>query len=368
MLKPLITFSFLLLALLPDLYLRISFLRGKRLWLRLLHWVPTLAMIVAVAVSRFSDGQYLHHVGLAMLMCVAVPKLCFVLVDLVGRLFPKKAQCGFRWGGGVVALVVVVLSAYSLTAGWQRLEVRQETSVSIPGFEGYRVVQFSDLHVGCFDSVMVRRIVDSINAQHPDIILFTGDLVNEAPSELTPYLALLSQLQAPDGIYAVLGNHDYCTYGRNKAGKAGDYQRQLQDMIRAMGWHLLNNECTPLVRGTDTLALVGVENYDRRAPKNHANLRQALQGTGQYPILLLSHNPEQWPDEVRQYPAILLTLSGHTHAGQIKFGSFSPSCLAYRYWGGLYQEEGQVLYVSLGLGGRFPFRFGAWPEINVITL
>lgn len=248
-------------------------------------------------------------------------------------------------------------------------------------FEGYRIVHFSDIHVGSYygwRKHMPQRDVDSINAQHPDLICFTGDLQNVRPEELVPFKKTLSGLKAKDGVVSVLGNHDY-TYYMNVDDEAEirRIEEKVQQTEREMGWHLLMNEHFVLQRGKDSIYVAGTENFKK---PSRAEVAQALYGIkkGQF-VLMLQHIPEMWKDmtpsrineKYGSKDSVLvapqLTLSGHTHAGQVSVLGLRPTMFsAFDY--GLYEREGCQLYTTAGLGGTIPIRIGATPEIVVITL
>ena len=257
-------------------------------------------------------------------------------------------------------------------------------------FEGYRIVQFSDIHLGSYygwRGHLPQRDIDSINAEKPDLICFTGDLQNVTPDELPKYQALLSSLKARDGVMSVLGNHDYTYYmDVDDEQEIAALEKRMQDFQRSCGWHLLMNEHVAVHRGADSIYVAGTENYDK--PKR-TNVRKALYGIrpGSF-VLMLQHIPKQWretwPSTINKEKdedgdvigpdrkdslvvAPQLTLSGHTHAGQISVLGLRPSMFTpYDY--GLFEEEGCQLYTTSGLGGTVPIRIGATAEIVVITL
>jgi predicted MPP superfamily phosphohydrolase len=245
-------------------------------------------------------------------------------------------------------------------------------------FKGFKIVQLSDIHSGSFaDPAAVDKGIDSVLAEKPDIILFTGDLVNNIATEMTDYKALFARLQAPMGVYSTLGNHDYGDYlwwETAELKKANlDHLKQIQ---ADMGWRLLMNEHVALERGGEQIALLGIENWSAKArfPK-YGKMSQAYPGAEKYPFkILMSHDPSHWDAEVRpQYPDVDLTLAGHTHGMQwgIDLPGFkwSPVNFVYKQWAGLYEEGKQKLYVNRGFGFiGYPGRFGILPEITVIEL
>lgn len=254
--------------------------------------------------------------------------------------------------------------------------------VTIPNlpesFNDYKIVQISDLHVGTFNTntAYVEKVVNEINSLNPDLIVFTGDIVNRKTSELMPFIPILSRLHAKDGVISILGNHDYGDYASWKTEAAKQSNLQLMiDSQKRMGWKLLLNETEMINRGTDSIAIIGVENIGDPPFHSYGDLNKA------YPTLddsvtkiLLSHNPAHWQADIRgnKDVNIPLTLSGHTHAMQFSMGKISPARLRYKYWGGLYDDKGVTdnrLYVNIGVGTiGFPARIGATPEVTLITL
>ena len=239
------------------------------------------------------------------------------------------------------------------------------------GFKGYRIVHISDIHARSFSKreKSLQRAVDKINALDPDMIAFTGDLITMTPDELDPISAVLSSMKARDGVFSVLGNHDYCMYSDMSQTEK---QKCLENLIikeREMGWDLILNEHRIIRKGKDSIAVIGVENT---SPSRHfpsrGDLDKASEGTEGMFRLLLSHDPMHWEAEIigKDYP---LTLSGHTHAMQVSILGWSPSSLIFKHHRGLYTEGIQNIYVNKGLGETiFPARIGAIPEITLITL
>lgn len=251
---------------------------------------------------------------------------------------------------------------------------------SLPeGFKGLKMVHISDIHSGSFnDRAAVKRGVEKILKESPDIILFTGDLVNDMAVEMEEYKEVFAQLKAPLGVYSTLGNHDYGDYVRwpqNGISKEQNLEN-LKKVHADMGWRLLMNEHVELERKGDRIALLGIENWSNRGrfPK-YGRLKDAYAGTEVHPFkILLSHDPSHWEAEVQpQYSDIDLMLSGHTHGMQ--FGvevpgfRWSPVQYIYKQWAGLYENGRQKLYVNRGFGFiGYPGRVGILPEITVIEL
>lgn len=247
------------------------------------------------------------------------------------------------------------------------------------GFKGLKIVHISDIHSGSFtDPDSVRHGVQKILDEKPDIILFTGDLVNDMASEMQEYVHIFSLLKAPMGIYSTLGNHDYgdyATWPRDGITKEQN-MANLKQLYEIMGWRLLMNEHVALERGGDKIALLGIENWSTKArfPK-HGRMDLAHKGTEDFPFkILMSHDPSHWEGQViPDYSDVDLMLSGHTHGMQ--FGvqipgfKWSPVQYLYKQWNGLYENEKQKLYVNPGFGFiGYPGRVGILPEITVIEL
>ena len=243
-------------------------------------------------------------------------------------------------------------------------------------FDGYTIAQISDLHVGTYgyDTTYVAEVADVVNSLSPNMIAFTGDIVNRISSELEPFVGTLSQLKAPDGVYSILGNHDYGDYYNSPS----DAQKQanlehLCNLQKQMGWKMLNNAYDIVRRSNDSIAIIGVENVGDPPFHTYGDLDAA------YPALddpttkiLLSHNPAHWDNDIQDAPDknIALTLSGHTHAMQMCVFGWSPAAFRYPTWSGLYKDNDKHrLYVNIGIGEvAIPSRIGATPEITLITL
>ncbi|MFM2364310.1 MAG: hypothetical protein RLZZ316_3212 [Bacteroidota bacterium] len=245
-------------------------------------------------------------------------------------------------------------------------------------FKGLKIVHISDIHSGSFnDKNAVQKGIDKILKEKPDLILFTGDLVNDRAVEMDEYKELFTQLKAPLGVYATLGNHDYGDYVRwDTAEEKAANLESLKQVHGAIGWRLLMNEHVVLEKEGAQIALLGIENWSSkgRFPK-YGKMDQAYPGTEKYPFkILMSHDPSHWDAEVKtKYPDVDLTLSGHTHGMQ--FGieipglKWSPVQYMYKQWAGLYEDGKQKLYVNRGFGFiGYPGRVGILPEITVIEL
>lgn len=245
-------------------------------------------------------------------------------------------------------------------------------------FKGLRIVQISDIHSGSFtDKEAVRKGVEKVLALKPDLILFTGDLVNNKAEEIVPYLDVFDKLRAPLGVYSIFGNHDYGDYVQ---WDSPEQKRQniedLKGMHAKMGWRLLWDEHVPVEKDGQQFALIGIQNYSAlRNFARYGNLAKAYAGAEKYPFkILMSHDPTHWDYEVRpKFSDIDLTLSGHTHGFQygVEIPGFrwSPVQYVYRQWAGLYREGRQTIYVNRGYGFiGYPGRVGILPEITLLEL
>lgn len=246
-------------------------------------------------------------------------------------------------------------------------------------FKGMKIAQISDIHSGSFDDQeAVSEGVASIMNEKPDLILFTGDLVNNKAEEIVPYMDVFKALKAPLGVYSILGNHDYGDYVSWPSDEAKKQNlEQLKQHHAAMGWRLLMNEHVILERSNQQLALIGIENWGARGFTKYGDMEKAVAGLENLNIpvkILLSHDPSHWDAQVRKgYQDISLTLSGHTHGMQFGIDipgfKWSPVQYLYKQWAGLYQEQNQYLYVNRGFGFiGYQGRLGILPEITMIEL
>lgn len=294
---------------------------------------------------------------------------------LIGR-FTFISQTALLIGGALTAgLVYGMRNRYRYNLTKVKLTLKD-----LPDeFKGLRIIQISDVHSGSFDDpTAVSDGVEAILNEKPDLILFTGDLVNDRAIEIEPYLNVFSKLKAPMGVYSVLGNHDYGDYFRWPSDEEKKKNlEQLKQHHAEMGWRLLVNEHVLLERNEKQIALIGIENWGARGFTKYGDMKKAVAGleNSNVPVkILLSHDPSHWDAEVRKdYRDIALTLSGHTHGMQfgIEIPGFkwSPVQYVYKKWAGLYKEENQYLYVNRGFGFiGYQGRLGILPEITLIEL
>ena len=245
-------------------------------------------------------------------------------------------------------------------------------------FDGYTLTQISDIHSGSFDNPeKVKYAVDLVNKQQSDLILFTGDLVNNVAQEMDAWKDTFATLKATDGVYSVLGNHDYGDYvSWESAEKKQENLKALIALQKDMGWDVLLNESRTIQKNQQAIKLVGVENWGEGGFKKAGDLEKACADvSAQDFTILMSHDPSHWQSRVKEHPKnIQLTLSGHTHGMQFGIeipGWFKWSPVKYRYqnWAGIYKEFGRYINVNRGFGYLgYPGRVGIWPEVTVITL
>lgn len=360
----------------------------SRFWRRLqavTAVIFNLALIMIIILPKRVGGDAILAAVMWILygyLSIYVPKLLWVLSDVLSRLPMLWRAHRWKWMsvmGAVAGLALCIVMWWG--ALYNRFQIKiVEQTVAIErlpsNFDGLRIAQISDLHVGTFggDTAFVSQLVDEINSLKPDVIVFTGDIVNRRAEELKPFSSVLSRLKAPLGTYSVMGNHDYGDYyqWRNRNERLRN-ERALKSMQQRMGWQMLNNSTQWLRLGSDSIALIGVENVGDPPFRTYGDLHKAYRHTDDNNVkVLLSHNPAHWSDDIadKDDMNIDLTLSGHTHAMQIEALGWSPAVWRYPAWGGMYQDtKGRKLYVNIGAGTvGFPARIGATPEITLFTL
>lgn len=309
-----------------------------------------------------------------------LPHVVWLAVWIAGKAFRFSVHYApYGWTAvGLVALVWTVLAYGFFVERWnvQTTEWTYESAAVPASFDGMRIVHISDWHLSTFEDnpAKLGEFVARINATHPDLICFTGDLVSLRLEELTPHIGTLSQLRARYGVCSVLGNHDFFLYSRQYptgSEKEAAVDRLAELQRHQLGWHLLRNESMTIARGADTLTIVGVDNTNCGNQGFRTircgDLSKALHGTDGFRILL-SHDPSHWTAEVIPDTDIPLTLSGHTHAAQIRLFGWTPASWVFDETCGRYDIGDQTLYINIGLGCTAPIRLGAKPEITVITL
>lgn len=376
----------LLAIVLPDIYIDMHYWRhykGYTWWRRLLWWLPSVLMVaysIAIASTRnfVPDEMMFINVYMMLVGLVVMPKMLFALCSGIGYLVCKYTHRRRNYGNFIwlpFAAGAIYIIMYGFIVGFGKLDVKHLDLYfdDLPeAFDGYRIVHFSDAHVGSFQydkKSILQRDIDSINAQKADMVVFTGDIQNMQPDELLPVMPLLSKVKAKDGVYSVLGNHDYSIYidateDVKKANIKATVEREQQ-----MGWTVLRNDNRVIRRDADSLVIAGEENGGRKPSPKLADLEKSLHGVGKGAfIVMLQHDPNVWQEKIVPDGRVQLTLSGHTHAGQVSVFGLRFTQLTARNDYGLYNQGRQQLYVTSGLGGVVAMRFGATAEIAVITL
>lgn len=281
--------------------------------------------------------------------------------------------------GMILAALGFIMVMYGLCIGRTEIETRMVTIKSSqvpPSFNGYRIVQLSDIHLGSLlkDEYWIKNLPQYIQSLNPDLIVFTGDLVNTYAEETEGWESIFNAIQAPDGKWACKGNHDYSHYKWRNDIDSTQNAIAVTEAYKKLGWKLLNDSSTVLTKGTDSLYVCGVQNISRPPFHSYGSVSKAMQNIADSSlVIMLSHDPIAWEDSIQQHKNVLLTLSGHTHAMQMGIDFWglhlSPASIMHPYWNGTYQQDGQYLHVNRGLGYvGFPMRIGMKPEITLIEL
>ena len=384
-------YLFILLIIIPDLYFDFHYWRRKySLGQRFCRWLPTIGLVVYTIYLMYEknfipDNPNILHIYLLLLGLIAIPKLVYMLCSITGLTFSKlihrkSSKHPAKNYGNLIGLVCVpviwYIVLYGSFIGFNKVEVNRQTFTSpdLPkAFDGYKVVLFSDAHVGSYtarNEHVLKKAIELINAQHPDMIVYTGDIQNTQPQDIYRHMDVLSSLRAKDGIYSILGNHDYGDYICGNTAKKVANMRETMSLEKQMGWTLLMNEHRYIDRGKSHIIIAGMENDGDgiRFPQK-GNIKKALKGINDDDfILMLEHDPSSWRRRIIPDGRAQLTLSGHTHKMQFALFDWCPMSLTGKEVNGWYTEDEQTLFVTAGLGGLIPFRFGAPGEIAVITL
>lgn len=403
---------FALVFLIIDYYFFQAVLSVSKSWIpfwrftaRYSFWIPTVLSIGAMLWWTFDDpyrySANFRNWVITGLVATYFSKLFGVLVLLV-----DDAQRGLRWfisfmnKGSDNTLPVEVISRseflsqaallasaipaggfiYGIVSGAHDYRLKKVTLplANLPKkFDGFRIAQLSDIHSGSFwNKTAVEGGVNMLLGEKPDLIVFTGDLVNNETAEVKSYIPVFEKLKAPFGVISITGNHDYGDY--RSWSTREEKKKNFADLVsahRAMQFDLLLNEHRKITVEGEHIALIGIENWGKGRFSKYGKLREAYAGIEELPVkILLSHDPSHWDEEVRPFfPDIDLTLSGHTHGFQfgVEIAGFkwSPSQYVYKQWAGLYQEGNQQLYVNRGFGYiGYPGRVGIPPEITILEL
>jgi predicted MPP superfamily phosphohydrolase len=381
----------LLLFLVADVYFYQAIATLTQISLiRVLYWFPDVLLItgITLAISARRLGRSAQNMMswlITGMLLTFVPKLFaspILLAEDVFRLFRGFPPRNIYISEATVAVagIIFLIFLFGLTRGKHFYRIRRETLYfpDLPeAFDGFTITQLSDIHSGSLrDRKGVKKGIELANAQNSDLLLFTGDLVNNMASEMDPWISDFAKLKAPYGKYAVLGNHDYGDYIRWTSSLAKhENLRRLKEIHAELGFNLLLNQSVTLRKQGQSIALIGVENWGKGGFHQYGDLEKALKGVADDSFkILLSHDPSHWDEvTVDHNQHIHLTLAGHTHGLQFGIELFgfkwSPIQYFYRQWAGLYTKDGRYLYVNRGFGYHgLNGRVGVWPEITVLTL
>ncbi|NMH87521.1 metallophosphoesterase [Flavivirga algicola] len=379
---------------------------SKNSWLQILYWLITVLIIGNFMFHYFgfnrSDGfSHGHAYAFGLFIALLVPKMV-LLVFMFGEDIFRVPQAVFRYftegdtakgnyfasrrqfisklalGVAAIPLASIIYGIYKGKYNYKVLKYTLHFEDLPQAFDGFKLTQISDIHSGSFDNMdKVNYAVDLINEQESDVILFTGDMVNNKAEELVPYKNVFGKLKAKEGLFSVLGNHDYGDYVQweSEAAKKQNLE-DLKALQKEIGFDVLLNESRYLEKNGERIALIGVENWGAGGFKTAGDLKKASNAIDKDDFkILMSHDPSHWEKKViHDDYHYHLTLSGHTHGMQ--FGieipgwfKWSPVKWRYKYWAGIYEELGQYINVNRGFGYlAFPGRVGIWPEITVIEL
>lgn len=343
-----------------------------------INFISGFAFALLVAKLVFSGGLFLQDFTRLAIGAVHSLASLMNLGETNDEFIPSRRKV-VTWTATAIAAVPLVSMIYGITRGKYKYVVDKVTLSfkDLPeAFNGFKIIQISDAHAGSWDDIeAVSKGIDMIQRAGGDMIVFTGDLVNESKDEINPFLSLFATLSAPFGKFAVLGNHDYYGTPRNKEARQA-YWEDFYSKYEEMGFDLILNQNRSVKLGNSEIKLVGVENWGagRWFPK-YGNLDRALDGCRDDDFcVLLSHDPTHWDEKVLpNSKKIQLTLSGHTHGMQFglnyKWLKWSPIKYRYKRWIGLHEQDNQKLYINRGFGFLgFPGRVGMWPEITLIEL
>ena len=376
-----------LIIVLSDLYIDMHYFRKRypiAWWQRLLWWLPSIGMVIyTCAMASIRDfapnnltwlNTYIFLLGL-----LVGPKAIFALTSFLGSIIRKYIiRTNRNWGhyiGILLGCFAVGTFIYGLTYGVSNIQVKHVDLYfkDLPkSFDGYRIVHVSDLHLGTFNgwrSKILKAEMDSIEKQKANLICFTGDLQNIRPEEVEKMASLIRQPMK--GTISVLGNHDYTEYIKGDAKeKAAEEVRLINAEEKILKWTLLRNQNTEITSpAKESIYVCGTENDGRPPFPNYSNYRKAMQGIGPNSfVIMLQHDPSAWKRSILPKTTAQLTLSGHTHGGQMQIFGWRPTSIRQQEDYGLYEQNGHYLYITAGLGGLVPFRLNMPNEIAVITL
>jgi len=372
-----------------------------------IYWLVSATAIVTILlfpyVQWFQNNiifrNYIFAIIVGLFFAKIIASVFFLVDDLrrgamwvMAKLFPKTgvdfvqeqnhiSRSAFLSWTGIVfggSLFTTLVYGFSNKYNYRLKKIKLSFDNLPSSFKGLKIVQISDIHSGSFtDKAAVNRGVEMVLNAKPDLILFTGDLVNDRADEMKDYMEVFNRIKAPMGVFSTLGNHDYGDYTSwpSAQAKMTNLER-LKQIHSELGWRLLMDEHVILEKNNEQIALLGIQNWSAfgRFPK-YGKMDKAYPGTEKYPFkILMSHDPSHWDAEVRvKYPDVDLMLSGHTHGMQFgvenPYFKWSPVQWFYKEWAGLYEEGKQKLYVNRGYGFiGYPGRVGILPEITLFEL
>jgi len=384
----------------------------RKVTIQSVYWVISaltiFCLIITLTVSQSSLPNFFRGYIVSIIFILFLSKFLgciFLLIDDILRLFRLGYQFATTMNApeqrtGISRLKFLTYTSaaffavpfvsffYGLVRGAHKYKthlVKLKFKNLPEAFSGLKIVQISDIHTGSFANTdALSHAFDMIMELKPDLIFFTGDLVNDRVTETEGFLPVYQKLKAPMGVYSILGNHDYGDYSEWPSAQAKRENLEALKKVHAeAGWRLLLNEHVALEKNGQKIALLGIENWGGNLHfAKYGKMDLAYAGTGKYDFkLLLSHDPSHWNKQVKQqYPDVDLTLSGHTHGFQFGieipgFIKWSPVKYVYPQWAGLYKHQNQYLYVNRGLGcvgkekvAAYNGRLGIWPEITLIEL
>lgn len=381
----------LLIFVVSDIYFfqAIATLTGNPL-VHLGYWLIDITLMAGILFIIFarrmgSNAQRFIAILISAMLLMFIPKVFSSLVLLAEDIvrvfegFPPRSIYVSE-AAAVLAGIFFLIILFGLTRGRHFYKLKKETLYfpDLPeAFDGFTITQISDVHSGSLSDVKgVQKGLDMADAQNSDLLLFTGDLVNNMASEMTPWIPLFAKLKAPYGKYSVLGNHDYGDYMRWESETAKDANlNHLKEIHAEIGFGLLLNESVTISKHGESIALIGVENWGKGGFHKYGDLKRATADVPDNAFkILMSHDPSHWDEVTVDHDQhVHLTLAGHTHGMQFGIELFgfkwSPVKYVYKQWAGLYQQDGKYLYVNRGFGYHgLKGRVGIWPEITVLTL
>ena len=377
----------ILIIVLSDLYIDMHYFRKRyplAWWQRLLWWLPCISMVIytcaMASIRDFAPNNLTWQNTYIFLLGLFVgPKAIFALTSFVGSIVRKYIiRTNRNWGhyiGILFGCFAVGTFIYGLTYGVSNIQVKHVDLYfkDLPkSFDGYRIVHVSDLHLGTFNgwrSKILKAEMDSIENQKADLICFTGDLQNIRPEEVEKMASVIRQPMK--GTISVLGNHDYTEYIKGDAKeKAAQEARLVNAEEQVLGWTLLRNQNTRITTpAKESIYICGTENDGKPPFPNYSDYKKAMKGIGPNSfVIMLQHDPSAWRRSILPKTKAQLTLSGHTHGGQMQLFGWRPTSIRQSEDYGLYEQDGRYLNITAGLGGLVPFRLNMPNEIAVITL